>query len=50
VGVYSPLTDTVLAAGVRLVADVADTAVASSQVLTHAVLADVRVQGALVDV
>ena len=46
----SPLTNTVLPAGVRLVADVADAAVASSQVLTHAVLTDVRVQSALIDV
>ena len=34
----------------RLVADVADAAVTSPQVLTDAVLTDVRVQGALVDV
>ena len=44
------LTHAVLAAGVGLVADVTDAAVAPSQVLTHAVLTDVRVQGTLVDV
>lgn len=45
-----PLTDAGFAAVVRLVADVADAAVASSQVLAYAVLTDVWVQGALVDV
>lgn len=45
-----PLTDAGFAAIVRLVADVADAAVASSQVLAYAVLTDVWVQGALVDV
>lgn len=44
------LTHAVLAAGVGLVANVTDAAVAPSQVLTHAVLTDVRVQGTLVDV
>lgn len=45
-----PLTHAGFAAGVGLVADVTDAAVASSQVLTDAVLTDVWVQGALVDV
>lgn len=44
------LTDAVFAADVRLVTDVADAAVASPQVLADAVLADVGVQRALVDV
>lgn len=44
------LTNTVLATCVRLVADVADTTVAAPEVLTYAVLADVWVQGALIDV
>lgn len=45
-----PLTDAGFATVVRLVADVADAAVASSQVLAYTVLTDVWVQGALVDV
>lgn len=44
------LTNTVFAAGVRLVTDVTDAAITSSQVLTYAVLTDVRVQGTLIDV
>lgn len=44
------LTHAVFAAGVRLVANVADAAVAPSQVLAHPVGADLRVQGALVNV
>lgn len=44
------LTHTVLARGVRLIAQVADAAVAPPQVLTHAIGADVRVEGTLIDV
>lgn len=44
------LTHTVLAGGVRLVAQVADAAVAPPQVLTHAIGADIRVEGTLIDV
>lgn len=44
------LTDTVFATGVRLVANVTDAAVASSQVLTYAILTDVWIQGTLIDV
>lgn len=47
---FRRLTNTVLATGVRLVAGVADATVASPQVLADAVLADVRVQGALIDI
>lgn len=45
-----PLTNAGFATDVRLVADVADAAVASSQVLAYAILTDFWVQGALVDV
>lgn len=44
------LTHAVLATRVRLPAEVADAAVAPTQVLTHPVFADVWVQTALVDV
>lgn len=44
------LTHAVLARGIRLVAQVADTAVAPAQVLAHAVGADVWVQGTFIDV
>lgn len=44
------LTDAGFAAIVRLVTNVANAAVASSQVLAYAVLTDIWVQGALVDV
>lgn len=44
------LTHAVLARGIRLVAQVADAAVAPTQVLTHAVGADVRVEGTFIDV
>lgn len=44
------LTHAVLARGIRLVAQVADAAVAPTQVLAHAVGADVWVEGTFIDV
>lgn len=50
--VHQTLIDvnTVFPTGVRLVTDVTNAAVASSQVLTYAVLTNVRVQGTFIDV
>lgn len=44
------LTNTVFATGVSLIANVTDAAVASSQVLTYAILTNVWVQCTLIDV
>lgn len=44
------LTNTVFATDVWLITDVTDAAVASSQVLTYAILTNVRVQCTLIDV
>lgn len=44
------LTNTVFATGVGLVADVTDAAIASPQILTNAILANVWVQCTLINV
>lgn len=49
-GLLKTLTHTVFPARVGLIAAVADAAIASTQVLTDAILADVGVQAALVDI
>lgn len=44
------LTKAVLSTGVRLIANVTDAAIASYQILTNTVLANVWIQGALINV